>query len=139
MKFRCSSSTKPNQSTKEINARIGISPLSLSFKFLAKREQISERAHPLSTYSLHTLTLVLKVGLRRPLKIPPWRDAIIGATPSHNATSTKTQTLARRRSVPAGKLLFLTHSLCSAEGHADAGADQMFPALWLRAAGSRTG
>lgn len=83
--------------------------LSLSFKFLAIREQLSERAHPLSTYSLHTLALALRAGLLL-LKIPPWRAAIDRATPSRNATSTKTQTPTRRRS-DSSRVDFVSHSL----------------------------
>lgn len=90
-------------------------PLSRFFSGLAIREQHSEWTHPLCTYSLHNFAQVLRAGLRQPLKIPR------GATRSSERHLHITQLPQRHRHphgyvwIPAGKLLFLTHSLCSAE------------------------
>lgn len=96
VKFLRSCTTTHHPSTQEMNASSRISPISLSLslfpKFLAIREQHSESARPLSTYSLHTLTLALSAGLRRPMKTPR------GATrPSERHLHTTQLSLRHRR------------------------------------------
>lgn len=112
--------------------------LSLFPKFLAIREQHSESARPLSTYSLHTLALAPSARLRRPMKIPR------GATRSSERQLHTTQLSLRHRQLhgdapDSSGEAFVSRSLAVLlqKAESDAGADQMFPTTvapccWLK-------
>ena len=139
VRFSCSSRAKHHPFMQELNASSKISTsLSLFLRFSNKRA-----AFRVNTPTLHVQPAQLRTGAQGrtspATKNPPWSDTIFRATPSHNATSTKTQTPAWIRLDTSGEA-FVSHSLAVLRRSCtDAGADQMFPALRLRAAGTRTG
>lgn len=111
VKFLRSCTTKHHPSTQEMNASTRISPISLSLSQVFSNKRAAFRE---CTPTQHVQPAHSRAGAQRRTSAanenPPWRDTIIRATPSHNATFTKTQTAARRCSDSSGES-FVSRSL----------------------------